>query len=424
MRMQAQHGSLLQAVLVTVCVEPELAARIGDAMSRLPWVLDISHLDSFSSATRRPAFGPQMRAANAGFVFIDYTQNVDQAIGCTQYLVQTFGSKLVVVAIAEEDNPDLILQAMRAGCNEFLPYPVTSAALAEAISRLSQRWSSDMRQGAKEGSVLALLGAKGGVGTTTLAVHLALYLSQKQGKRVLLVDSQPELGHVCIYLGLDGTRFTFGEVVRNVNRLDSDLLQGFVAKLPNGLAVLSSPDLSLQSSALHPNAVAKTLDFLRSEYDYVVIDCDRAFGDVTRMVIEAATRIYLVSTPEVCAIRDLSRHIDRILHSTDAMERLNIVVNRFSSQAGLSLAKIEAALKLPVNIKVPNNYLAFTQAGNAGKPVPPESKLDVAQEMNRWANSLTQVQQPPAVEKSRTAGAPWSFWGRNTITGGRKEASV
>ena len=63
------------------------------------------------------------------------------------------------------------------------------------------------------GSVLSFFGAKGGVGSTTLAVHLAMYLVQCHQKRVLLIDNHPELGHVCVYLGLDGSRFHFNEVV-------------------------------------------------------------------------------------------------------------------------------------------------------------------------------------------------------------------
>lgn len=419
MSMQQERG-MLQAVVVSVCLPPAIADQIADAFGRMPWLIDVSHLDSYSSATRRPAFGPQMKAADAGFAFIDFTQNVDQAIDCTRYLVQTFGAKLTVVAVGENDRPELILEAMRAGCSEYMSAPFSGVVLTDTLRRISQRWMGNFAQAGQEGSVVALFGAKGGVGTTTLAVHLACYLKQYK-KKVLLIDSQPELGHACIYLGLDGAPFTFAEVVRNVNRLDSDLLQGFVAKHSSGLAVLSSPDHSGSTRPLEPTAVAKTLDFLRSEYDYVIVDCDRSFSDLTRTVIEAAARIYLVATPEVCAIRDLSRYIDRILQSSESAEHLHVVLNRFTAQSGLDVARIEKAIRLSINIRIPNNYPALVKSGNLGELLPADSKIDVAQEIKRWVATLVQVPQSAASTKAARS-LNWPTWGKRPTAALRKGA--
>lgn len=407
------RNDLLQVVVVTVCLERQQEHHITEAIARMPWLVDVSHLDSYSSATRRPAFGPQMNAADMGIAFIDFSQNVDQAIDCARYLVQTFGSKLVIVAVGEEERSDLILEAMRAGYSEYLTSPLEDRVVMETLRRFDAKWSGKLRRLHQNGTVLAILGAKGGVGTTMLASHLAYYLTAQHGKRVLLVDTQPELGHVSIYLGLDGAQCTFAEVVRNVNRLDSDLLQGFVGKHASGLAVLSSPDQTGSARLLEHSAVAKTLEFLRSEYDYVVIDCDRSFGDLTRTVLEAASRIYLVATPDVGAIRDLSRYIDRILQNSEAQDRLHVVMNRATSDSRLDLSAVEKALSLPITIRISNNYSLLVQAGNAGRPVPPQSKEPVAAEMKRWASSLVQLPQTQdEVAQTRKAKPRWSLFDR------------
>ena len=91
------------------------------------------------------------------------------------------------------------------------------------------------RQVATPGTIVSLMGVKGGVGTTSIAVQLAATISKVYGKRTLLVDAHPELGHACIYLGLDAERSHFANVVQNVNRLDSELLRGFVVRHALGL---------------------------------------------------------------------------------------------------------------------------------------------------------------------------------------------
>ena len=397
------HGDPLQVVIVTVCLDPVLCRQVVEAVDQMPWLVDISHLDSYSSATRRPAFGPQMKAAGRGVALIDYTQDLELALDCTRYLVQTFGSQLAVVAIGDDQTPDIILEAVRAGCREYLPSTGMRPLLKKTFARFAGNWSEREASTRQEGSVLALLGAKGGVGTTTLAVHLAVSLSKKHGKRVLLVDTQPELGHVCIHLGLTETHSTFADVVQNVNRLDSDLLQGFVGKHSSGLSVLSSPDVAGQLRALDPGAVAKTVEFLRSEFDYVVVDCDRSFTGVTQTILEAASRIYLIATPEMCALRDISRHLDRLLTNEQVAERLQIVLNRFTSRSGLNPEQIERNLRLSVSIRIPNDYATVVQAGNLGQPLKPDSKNEVAQAILRWSDSLVQIRQSESEAKIRRA---------------------
>ena len=123
---------------------------------------------------------------------------------------------------------------MRAGCSEFLYKPYNEAVLLESLHRMQEQLATPSVKNVAHGSVLSFFGAKGGVGSTTLAVHLATYLVENHQKKVLLIDNHLELGHVCVYLGLDGSRYHFAEVVRNVNRLDSELLRGFIAKHPSG----------------------------------------------------------------------------------------------------------------------------------------------------------------------------------------------
>jgi pilus assembly protein CpaE len=238
------------------------------------------------------------------------------------------------------------------------------------------------------GSVLAVLGAKGGVGSTTLAVHLATYLARSHGKRTLLIDQQASLGHACVYLGLDGGSFAFKEVVRNLQRMDSELLQGFVARHESGLEVMASPDAAPDGVPMHAADVSRTLDFLRGEYDYIVVDCDRSQSELLTPILQAAAQFYLVATPEISAVRDLSRLIDRMLVVEPASEKLQIVINRYNALHAIPLEQIEKAMKLSVAVRIPNQFGEMVRSANTGQPVLADNNGELAGALSAWAESV------------------------------------
>lgn len=383
------NNSFVSITVVTVCVDPKINDQVVEAAESMPWVISATAaFDSYISDARRPYLAPQTKAATACIALVDFDVDPSQAVESTRYLHQIFAGKVTVIALAESRDPELLLQAMRAGCSEFLPKPFTKKSFTDTLSRLDSQWSKAQQRGGPAGTVLAFFGAKGGSGTTTIAVHLASYLAQCHSKRVLLIDSKPELGHVSIYLGLDGSQNHFSEVVRNVSRLDSALLQGFIAKHPSGMDVLSSPDVPGSAAHLDGESVVKTLEFLRSEYEYVILDCPTALDDASLAVIEASSRVYLVATPEIGAIRDLSRYIDSITHAGTPTEKLQVVINRFSSRYAVESNQIEKAIRLPIAIKLPNSYIDLVRSVNLGEPIAPNRKSEFADQIVKWTNTL------------------------------------
>ena len=247
---------------------------------------------------------------------------------------------------------------------------------------------------------MALLGAKGGVGTTTLAVHLATFLVESCKKKVLLIDNQSQFGHVCIYLGLDGTSFHFQEVVKNVHRLDSELLKGFIAKHPSGLDVLSSPDIGQTARVMNAYDVATTLEYLRTEYDFVLVDCAGRLDEISRAVVAASAHVYVVATPEISALRDLSRYVDD-LREQDDVTKVKAVINRYSSQFAVSLAEIEKAIRMPVSYSVPNSYIELVRSANLGVPLSAASENGFTKELMNWAEALVGTTGPTETRASK-----------------------
>jgi pilus assembly protein CpaE len=257
--------------------------------------------------------------------------------------------------------------------------------------------------------VLTFFGAKGGVGTTTLAVHIAMYLVQCHQKKTLLIDNHPQLGHACIYLGIDGSRYNFHELVRNLSRLDSELLRGYIATHSSGLEVLSSPDTCGGRKATDPVSMAQTLDFLRSEYDYVIVDCPTALDETNLAVIEASNQVFIVATPEIGAVRDLSRHVDVLSENEQNTEKLKVVINRFSAQHAVSVGQIEKAIRLPIAFKLPNCYAEVTRAGILGEPIGYKVKSEFSAQLHKWVSSLAGAA-APHIEETAPKKAKFSLW--------------
>lgn len=401
------NTNVLSASIVTVAVDEETIEGLNAAAGGISWILMTADFESYISSVRRPNISQQIRSADICIAIVDFDKDAELAVESTAYLQQVFGGRVTVVALSEYQKPDLMLLAMRSGCSEFLSKSFTQDDVIELLERLNRLRISVPMRSVAAGSVLSFFGAKGGVGSTTLAVHLALYLVQCHQKRTLLIDNHSELGHVCVYLGLDGTRYNFDELVRNVTRLDSELLHGFTAKHSSGLEVLSSPDICGSPRSVDAESVTRLLEFLRSEYDYIVVDCSTTLHETDLAVLDSSDQVYLVATPEIGAIRDLSRYVDHLTRIDATTEKMQVIINRFSSRYAVKVEQIEKAIRLPVAIRLPNSYTELVRSVNLGEPIAPSRKSEFSMQFIKWAASLAGPAPARAVPEARNK----SFFG-------------
>jgi pilus assembly protein CpaE len=397
----------LQVALLTVNIEQETVNLIRASVAQMPWALVQVDFENYFSAAKRPHFTERAIDAQACIAVIDFDSDPERALETAEFLRQSFYHKIAIVALSSATDPDLLLRAMRAGCSEFLGKPFDYDEFTDTISRLDKRWSATIARPQNSGKVLSFFGAKGGVGTTTLAVHLATFLVRAFRKKVLLIDNHAQLGHVSLYLGLDGSHHHFHEVVRNVSRLDQDLLRGFIATHSSGLDVLSSPDIHGGVRNTDADSVERTLEFLSSQYDVVILDCEASFEDINLAIIALSNWVYLVATPEIGAIRDLSRYVDGLIQNEQATEKLQVVINRYSSHEAVTIEQIEKAVRLPIAIKVSNSYTELVRSINIGEPVPSDRKSDFSLQLMKWAATIAGAGQETAPESVKKRFALW-----------------
>jgi pilus assembly protein CpaE len=314
-----------------------------------------------------------------------------------------------IFAISNDSHPDAIIKAMRSGCSEYLVKPLRADQILDALVQVEAR-----RQGklvGQKGRVVTLIGAKGGTGVTSLALHLALNLVQRHEQKCLVVDQHPALGDLALYLGLGRHQYSFYELVHNMDRLDADLLQGFLLQHSSGLNVMDSPEAIHAFPSAASDAIEHTLAFLAENYQFVIIDCPPGLSDDTCAAIRQSERLAIIITPELPAIHNAIRAIEYLtgLHYPD--ENIDIVLNRTSRKGALNDREIEASLHRPVAVRIPNNYELMVNAINAGTPIDFSHKSDMAAPLDAWADLLIGEQPTATAKESKGSRGLLSLFG-------------
>ncbi|MEK6398294.1 MAG: AAA family ATPase [Terriglobus sp.] len=397
----------LDVVVLTIGTEERVTQELLHAVNMRNWSTSAFQFDRYLTAPRRPSIGQYIASSHGCLAFVDYDRNPDEAAETATYLSKVFPGKVLVVAVGKKPSSNTILAAMRAGCSEYFTKHSPQAELDVILDRFQDSCFTEMESTAN-GAVLSVIGAKGGVGATSVAVHLATFLAQHQNRRTLLVDQQQMLGHACVYLGIDGEHHTLPEAVRNLKRMDSELLYGFVAHHPSGLDVLSSPDGTTGQEVIAPQELARTIEFLRGEYDYIIMDCDRRQVDMWPSVVHASSEILLVTTPEVAAVRDLSRVADGLVVTENASPKLKVVLNRYNAPHAVGAEQIEKVLKLPIAIKLPDSPAEMVHASNSGNTLKYPGSSQLASALHAWSSKLAGGHvKPTPPRKEDKVGPRW-----------------
>ncbi len=397
----------MQAIFC-VCADEAVVAAANSSAEKLEEAAFFGEFRDYITADKRPQFSPTLKSAASCVALVDFDKNPELAVQTAERLQQLFPKKISVVAVGSSLDATLLVRAMRAGCTEYLSKPVKTDELVGSLARFRENMTMTPNVQHSMGRVIAFFGAKGGVGTTTLAVHLATYLVRHHHKKTLLIDHKHQLGHVALYLGLKDTRYHFDELLRNVDRLDVELLNGFVIRHESGLDVIASPETATGHHESKRDELERVMDFLRREFDYILIDSFVGYQDSKLSIINQADEIYLVSTPDVASLRDLARLVESMSLSDLAMSKLRLVLNRSTAEDSLNAAQIQKAIHFPVSIAIANNYLELMHAINEGKPILPSAKTAFNQQLLAWSNQIVTGNLDPEKPAAKKKGL--AFW--------------
>lgn len=253
-----------------------------------------------------------------------------------------------------------------------------------------------------EQPAILVTGAKGGVGTSTVALNLSVQIAQTTRKRVVLLDYARPFGQISLMLSFD-PRFTLLDALGRIDRLDETLLASLVTRHKAGIAVLAgalhAPLRQEQRQSVTIEALTRLIGIAASAFDYVVVDMGFVNGAEWAPVLREAASIVLVTEPSELAMGMLGRYLDAAEAAGLDPNKFEIVINRWRQNDQDAWKDIERELKRPIVSRLPNDYRQLTEAVKMGMPLMASSNNPLVARYRDLAVHLTSL-------SARNSGTP------------------
>jgi len=335
-------------------------------------------------------------------VIVSFSQGTDAPLAIAQALSRE-QPNATLVALADSSSAEVILSAMRVGYKEFVVLPGDGNRLRQVVKDAAYSVSEDD----ESGMVVSFVGAKGGVGTTMLAGHVAAELAGIH--RVLAIDLDMSMGDLASVLDLSPSE-DVTTVLPRAHRLDERMLSGATSVHQSKTHVLCQPGDPQPGLEYTGDDVYSVLSTAAQAYQYVVVDCGSAIDDATTMALQVSDMILLVTEPTVISVRDAFRRT-RIMSALGIeKDRIRLIVNRYHKAAYVTLPDIESNLGIAVSATVADDPRVVGEAFNEGKLVRDVNrKADVARDISALVGVVTDEED--AVDRPKDDEAGGFFFG-------------
>jgi pilus assembly protein CpaE len=301
-----------------------------------------------------------------------------------------------VVIVARAMDPTMMLEAMRQGVNEWLAEPLTAAEIDAAIRRVARPLER-----AAAGKTFAVMGAKGGLGSTTVAVNLATALHKATRQPTLVMDLHLTHGDASVYFGVE-PRFSVLDALENIHRLDETYFKGLVTTTKAGPDLLASSDRALIGS-VDVTRVRQLIEFASTIYRYVVMDCPRSDATLIE-ALDAASTVIIIANQELATLRNATR-IASALRQRCGPHRVKLALSRLDPGADISRQDVERVLGGPVKYTFPSDYRTSLSALNRGEPLIMQNHSSLAFSFEEFARDVADLpMKPPEPQKTGIFG--------------------
>jgi pilus assembly protein CpaE len=297
-------------------------------------------------------------------VIIDLDSNPQYALELVENIC--VNGVMTVMVYSSKPDAELLVRCMQAGVRDFLALPFDHNTIAAALLRAVARRPDNRLPKHAEGRLFVFLGAKGGVGVTTIACNFAIALVQESSEKTLMIDLDLPLGDAALNLGIVAEYSTVN-ALQNEKRLDSSFLSKLLVKHDSGVYVLAAPGKFPQFEA-SDEAVDRLLEVARQDFANVVVDMGFRLDLTNTVLFKEATTIYLVTQAGIPELRNSNRLISEFF--SGGGPKLEIVINRYESRSlGVSEEGISKALTRSAQWKIPNDYVAVRRMQNTATPL-------------------------------------------------------
>ncbi len=348
-------------------------------------------------------------------VIVDIGES-SQPLSAMLSLTAAFTDETHLIGIGEINDIALYRELTEAGVTDYLVKPVTEKALAAALSR-----SEESKVEAKpapqvspdEVHKIIVVGARGGVGASTMAVNLAWIFAEEKGMKTALVDLDLEFGTIALSLDLEPTR-GLREALETPARIDNLFISSATAKLTDNLSIMATEENLAHGHSFSPNAVEILFETLAHENSCIVVDLPRALYSVRDQVLNEATSVILVTELSLPALRDSIRLLG-IIEEAAPKTPITVVANRCrGAQQAMGQGEFQKALGRKIDLMIADESKLFNDAANTGKPVVNQSGRSKAAKSLRSIVGI--VASDPADAKPKAGKKSWLKLGSSKKT--------
>jgi pilus assembly protein CpaE len=368
-----------------------------EACTRSRQLLEESgHAEVLETLTAADALVDALRARRPDALYVDLGKAPDAVLRAVEAIAPP--RPLLVLAGPQEASA-LILRAMRLGAREFLPEHPSEADLSAALERLLLGVEPSTPAGCSA-PVLAVMGAKGGVGATLVACQLAARL-QAHGQRTVLVDLNLPLGDVALHLDVQ-PRYTLANLANQDEHIDATYLKTVLQTHPSGLEILAAPTRVEEAELVHGRHVERALAILRASYDFVVLDVSRSWTEPSVRALDLADQILLVTLRDVTTLSHAREHLDLLRRLGHPETKIRLIANRASRTDPVTPGDFDQFLGRGADVRLPNDYRAALTSVTEGRSlaeVAPRSPLtrafdELADKVVEWCHVDSEETEP------------------------------
>ncbi|HKT12204.1 MAG TPA: AAA family ATPase [Terriglobia bacterium] len=334
-------------------------------------------------------------------IILDLAGGTDVSLEFAAHL-RRLRPSVVVVACSplKQPDPDLLMQAMRSGVREFLAHPVDTVSLEAALKRIRDEQTPGEKS--LERKLIIVMGAKGGVGSTTVAVNLGAQLARLTQKRVILIDLARPMGHVSLLLDLR-SRFSVRDATGNLDRLDSHFFNALLTvHEKSGLEVLAGATDPDEWEDIQTSALLRVVNVAQSCSSHVIMDMGCSYSIHSRPLLRMARMVLLVAEADVPALWTLEKHLTKLSSWGIEQDHCRVIINRYHRTDEDAVKAFEKRTKLPIFARLPNDFRQVSEAINLGTPLNRNHNNPLVSNFQQLATRLTGVTEPAQEKKGNT----------------------